>query len=214
MLKRLLEFVLWIAVALPAGSVAVRAQADPAALAARDSHQGLLVAVAPYLSPQLYKDKFRARSPYDAGIVALEVYFRNDNDSPIRLNFDTVRLVIGESRASRQKIEALTPEEVTDRVTFMSPKDPTQARRLPKIGIGQKPVHDKNWEELAGALRSASMSADLVPAHATVHGCFYFDIDHHFDWLSNASFDLADLTLVATNKALLFFQIDLAPAVR
>ena len=154
MLKRLLEFVSWIAVALPVGNVAVRAQADPAALAARDSHQGLLVAVVPYLSPQPYKDKFRARSPYDAGIVALEVYFRNDNDSPIRLNFDTVRLVIGESRASRQKIEALTPEEVTDRVTFMSPKDPH---------AGPAPSQDRHRpetrprQELGGVGRGSSV---------------------------------------------------------
>ena len=63
-------------------------------LHARDSHQDLLIAADPYVTAERYKDTFGKHSPYAAGIVAIDVYFRNDNNTPIRLNPDTIRLEI------------------------------------------------------------------------------------------------------------------------
>ena len=44
------------------------------------------------------------------------------------------------------------------------------------------------------------------------HGFFYFDVNHHYDWLSNARFYVPDLSFMLDNKALFFFEIDLAAA--
>src|ERR1035437_5100154 len=90
MLYRLLALiVLW-----PACAFAQSAQVDPLTLRTRDLHQNLLIVADPYLSADRYQGPFGKKSPYEAGIVAIAVYFRNDNDSPIRLNLETIRLVI------------------------------------------------------------------------------------------------------------------------
>jgi hypothetical protein len=162
-----------------------------------------------------YKDKFGKHTPYEAGILALEIYVRNDNDKPIRVNLSTVSLLFAETGQSRQKLSALSPEDVANRVFSKNPKDP-KAQRLPLPLPGGVPRtgRGKEWDELDASLRSAAMSSDVLPPNATVHGFFYFDIDHHYDWLSNARFELPDLAFMLDKKALFFFEVDLAPAVR
>jgi hypothetical protein len=216
MLIRLIPLGLSLGAVLLAVGPIARAQTDPASLPAHDSHQALLVAADPYVSAARYKEKFGKHTPYEAGILALEIYVRNDNDKPIRVNLNTVSLLIGQPGASRQKLDALSPENVADRVLIRNnPPDPKTSRlplplpgRVPKSGKG------KDWDEFAATLRAAAMSSDILPPNATVHGFFYFDIDRHYDWLSNARFNLPDLAFMLDNKALFFFEVDLAPAVR
>jgi hypothetical protein len=106
----------------------------------------------------------------------------------------------------------MSPDEVADRVLLKGPKDPTQ-RRFPTIpGVGVKTGKGKDWDEFAGVLRSSAITSDVIAPRATLHGFFYFDIDRHYDWLSNARFYVPDLTFMLTNKALFFFEVDLAPA--
>jgi hypothetical protein len=187
-------------------------QIDPGTLAAHDLHQGLLVAVDPYISAVRYKDKFGKRTPYDSGVLALDVFFRNDGNSPIRVNLGTIRLLIGEPGGARQKLEPLSPDDVADLVLLKPSKDPATARRFPIPGTGVKPSRDKNWEAFASVVRSAAMTSEIVAPHGTSHGLFYFDVNHHYDWLSNARLDVPDLSFMLDNKALFFFEIDLAPA--
>lgn len=199
---------------LALGGIALRAQmpADIASLRAHDAHQGLLLAVNPYTAAEPYKTKFGKHTPYEAGILALDAYFRNDTDGPIRLNLGSIRLLMGAPGDSRQRLEPLTADEVTDRILLKPVKDPSQ-RRFPVPSIGStKSGHDKNWEETAAIMRSAAMTSDLVAPHSTLHGFFYFDVNHHYDWLSNARFYVPDLTFMLDNKALFFFEVDLAAA--
>lgn len=185
--------------------------ADPASLPARDSHQGLLIAADPYTSADRYKAKFGKRTPYDGGILAIEVFVRNDNDLPIRINPKTTQLLIGAPGEARQHLDPLSPEDVADRV-LAKEKDPTPRFPIPRVGP-PPPKHDKNWEEFAGTVRSAAFATDLVPPHGTTHGFVYFDINRHYDWLGTARFDVPDLSFVNDTKPLFFFEIDLAPAV-
>jgi hypothetical protein len=187
------------------------AQTDPASLPAHDSHQGLLIAANPYISANRYKEKFGKHTPYDGGILAIELFFRNDNDSPIRVNLKTMQLLVSAPGGSRQRLDPLSPEEVADLV-LAKPKDPSPRIPIPRVGAPRK-SHDKDWEGFAGTLRSAALATDLLPPHATTHGFVYFDVDHHYDWLSTSRFDVPDLTFMTGNKALFFFQIDLAPAI-
>jgi hypothetical protein len=203
------------AVVLPLAALPMSAQApaDPATMPAHDSHQDFTVAVLPYVAPQRYTDKFGKHTPRDAGIVGLDVYFRNDNDMPVRLNLQTIRLVVEAPGEPHQKLAPLASEEVADDVLLTPPKDPTQRKRLPTIGTGLKPNRDKNWQEFNSLLRSVSMAADIIGPHTTVHGFFYFDINSQYGLLSDARLDVSDLSFMGTNKALLFFEVDLAPAV-
>src|SRR6202521_2766245 len=204
---------LWVFLVFFAGGVAARAQTDPASLPAHDAHQGLLVAANPYTHADQSKAKFGKHTPYEAGILAIDVYFRNDNDLPIRLNLRTVELRIGAPDESRQRLPSISPEDVADETLLKSAKNPQKPRvgvslpgTVPKSGRG------KDWDEFDGLLRSVAMSTEVIPPHGTAHGFFFFDINHHFDWLSNASFDVSDLEFMTNKKALLFFEVDLAPA--
>jgi len=199
--------------ALGSGSP-LRAQVDPASLPAHESHQGVTVAVKPLITEASYKAQFGGRTPYEAGVVALEVFFRNDNDKPIRVNLGNMRLLVSRPGESLQRIEPLSAEEVANRVLLNAPSDPRRPRLPNPLGNrGGNSARDKNWQELAGRLRAAGVKSDLLGPKSTVSGFLFFDVNHHYDWLSSARLDVPDLAFMLDNQALFFFQVDLAPAV-
>src|SRR5271155_5011022 len=61
------------------------ASADAAKLPAHDSHQGLLIAADPYLTSERSQEKFGKKHPYGAGLLALEVFLRNETDGPLQI---------------------------------------------------------------------------------------------------------------------------------
>jgi len=186
---------------------------DPAALPAHDEHQGLLIAVSPD-TQDASKAKFGKNNPFDRGVLGLQVYFKNESAAPIRINLSTVRLLIGRpgSEVPRQNLDPLRPDEVADRVLGTPSKDPTLRRSpVPRVPTG-KPNRSKEWNELDSLVRSAILSTDVLPPQTTTRGYFFFDLDYKFDYLSNARLEIPDLSFMLDNKALFFFEIDLAPA--
>lgn len=184
---------------------------DPASLPAHDSHQGLVIAADPYVSAERYKDKFGKHSPYDAGLIAIDLLFRNDNDLPVRVNLKTMELLVSVPGQSRQRLDPLSPEDVADRVLAKRPKDPSPRFPVPRLGAPPSP-HNKEWEEFVGDVREAGLNTDLLPPHGTAHGLVYFDIDRHYDWISSARVEVPDLAFMNDPKPLFFFEIDLGPA--
>ncbi len=198
------------------GTSPLRAQAndqiDPASLPAREMHQGVTLAVRPLVTEAAYKAQFTGKTPYEAGILALEVFIRNDNDKPIRLTLDTVRLLVERSGQPRQRIELLTAEDVADRVLLETPTNP----KLSRLPVGNRipdRSRDKNWQEFAARMKAAGLPSDIGPK-ATVRGFLFFDIASHYDWLTDARLDIPDVAFMPSNEALFFFQVDLAPALR
>jgi hypothetical protein len=192
----------------PLGLFAQTAPVDPLTLPARDTHQNLLIATDPYISPERYdKERFGKKSPHEAGIVAIEVYFRNDNDDPIRLNLGTMRLVVSPPGGERQQLEALSPEEVTDRTLLKAHANPS-IPRLP-LPIPARSGKGKAWDEMATTLRSVALSTDILPPHATTHGFLFFDLDHDFNAIRHSQIYIPDLSFMTNHKALFFFEIDL-----
>jgi len=187
------------------------ASPDPASLPAHDSHEGLLIAADPYVSAERYKDNFGKHNPFDAGLIAIDLFFRNDNDLPVRVNLRTMQLLVSIPGESRQRLDPLSPEDVADRVLAKRPKDPSPRFPVPRIGAPPSP-HNKEWEEFVGAVREAALNTDLLPPHATTHGLVYFDIDRHYDWISNARVEVPDLAFMNNPKPLFFFEIDLGSA--
>src|SRR3977135_3433557 len=85
-------------------------------LPTRDTHQKLTVAADPYVSADRYsKTLFGKTSPYEAGIVGINVYFKNDGDSPIRINPNRILLTISVPRQDHEKLLPLTPVEGAER---------------------------------------------------------------------------------------------------
>ena len=76
------------------------------------------------LTADRYKGVLGKNSPFDPGIVAIDVYFRNDNDKPIRLNFDTIRLISFAARRGTPAAGALAAEEVADRMLLKADANP------------------------------------------------------------------------------------------
>jgi hypothetical protein len=207
MVYRLLLFTLvW-----PLAAFAQTAQVDPLTLPTHDTHQNLTIAADPYISADRYtKALFGKTSPYESGIVAINVYFRNDNDSPIRLNLDTILLMIAVPRQDHEKLQPLTPEEVADRALLKARANPHATRRpFPFPGSASGSGKGKNWEEMTSTLRSLALSTEVLPPHATTHGFLFFDVNHEFDAMRYTSLYIPDLIFMTDKKALLFFEIDL-----
>lgn len=193
---------------------AAPAAVDPMSLSTRDAHQDLTIVADPYLTAARYrKELFGKRSPYDAGIVAIDVYFKNDNDLPIRLNPQTMELVISEPGQQRQRLGALSPDDVADRALLTGTSDVTAPHRFPSpFPTGGGPKHTKEWMEMSSSLRAVALGTDVLAPHATTHGFLFFDLNHDFDAIHNSHLYIPDLEFMANHKALFFFEIDLADA--
>ncbi len=193
----------------PLGAFAQTAQVDPLTLRTRDTHQNLTIAADPYISADRYnKIQFGKTSPYEAGIVAINVYFRNDNDSPIRLNLNSILLMIAAPRQDHEKLLPLTPEEVANRAILNGRVNPS-ASRFPFPSSGSASGKRKAWDEMTSMLRPLVLSTDVLPPHTTTHGFLFFDVDHQFDAIQYSSVYIPDLVFMTDKKALLFFEVDL-----
>jgi hypothetical protein len=204
--------ILTVILLMPLGAFAQSAQTDPMTLRARDAHQDLLIAADPYVSADRYKGTFGKKSPYEAGIVAIDVYFKNDNDAPIRLNPETIELVVSPPEEARQRLGPLSPEDVADRTVLNAHANPSVKRRLPFPVGGSNSGKGKDWNEMVTALRSVALGTDVLPPHATTHGFLFFDLNHEFDAVRHAHVYIPDLAFMGSNKALFFFEIDLGLA--
>lgn len=200
-----------IAVLWPLGLFAQTAQVDPMTLATRDAHQNLTIVADPFVSADRYtKETFGKKSPFDAGIIAINVYFRNDNDSPVRISLDTIRLEVSNPGDGRQHLEPLAPEDVADRTVLNAHANPAATHRpFPFPGSASNSGKSKAWNEMAASLRSVVLSTEVLPPHATTHGFLFFDMNHQFDAIRHSHVYIPDLAFMTDKKALFFFEIDL-----
>src|ERR1700687_1584529 len=51
-----------------------------------DSHEGITIGVEPWTQASRYKEKFPKKSPLAAGIVAIHISIRNDNDQGVKVD--------------------------------------------------------------------------------------------------------------------------------
>src|SRR3984893_4153538 len=207
MLRRILTFVL----VLPVGALAQSTPVDPMSLHTRDTHQDLAIIADPYLRADRYKkETFGKDSFYNAGIIAIDVYFRNDNSVPIRLNSGTIQLVISQPDQERQRLGSLSPEEVADRTLLTANSNIRAHRPFPFPSPGSGSGHSKDWTEMTTTLHSVALGSDVLPPRATTHGFLFFDLNHNFAAIRNSHLYIPDLAFMTDNKSLFFFEIDLA----
>jgi hypothetical protein len=211
----MLRTMLTIALLLPSGAWGQSASPDPMSLRTRDAHQNLTIVADPYLRAERYKrEVFGKESPYAAGIVAIDVYFKNDNDLPVRINPETIQLVISQPDQDRQRLGALSPEEVADRALLTGDANVRAPRRFPLPGSSSGSKRGKDWTEMSTALRSVALGTDVLAPHSTTHGFLFFDMNHDPDAIRYSHLYIPDLAFMTDHKALFFFEIDLADAPR
>ena len=194
---------------------AAGAQANPASLPARDAHDGVTISADPYQDEARYKERFGKKNPYKVGILAVEVFIRNDNDKPIRLKLESVRLMLAIPGADKQRLRPMTVEAVVDGVLNKGGQKANKPRPpIPIPGRGPSTGRGKDWEELETTLRSVAYENEILPPRSTVKGFFFFDMDGHYDWVEYARLYVPDLEFMHNKQALLYFEMDLAPAAR
>jgi hypothetical protein len=211
--QTIFDGLLAIALLFPSVARGQNATADPTSLRTRDAHQGLTIVADPYITAERYrKEVFGKNTPFAFGMVAIDVYFKNDNELPIRVNPETIQLVISVPDVERQRLGALSPDEVADRSVLTANANARLPSRFPFPSSSPRAKHSKEWMELSTTLHSIALGTDVLPPHSTTHGFLFFDLNHDFGAIHYSHLYIPDLAFMTNNKALFFFEIDLADA--
>jgi len=86
LMKKLLAVVVVVVLGILLGRVAAGQQGKPLRTSILDAHEGVTIGVDPWTQASRYKEKFPKKTPFAAGIVALRLSIRNDNDEAVKLN--------------------------------------------------------------------------------------------------------------------------------
>lgn len=193
---------------------AVRAQQiDVATLPARDTHEGLTVAVDPYTDAARSKERFGKKHPYQAGLLAVEVIIRNDNTRPVRLDLKELRLLLSPPGNSRQRLAPLELDVVIEKILHKEQGGPNPTvSRLPIPR--RRPDRSKDWKEIEARLAPAVFINDILPPQATVRGFLFFDLARRFEWVPYGRLYVPDLKFMDDGQALFYFEVDLSKAAR
>jgi hypothetical protein len=185
----------------------------PPKAAFSDSHEGVTIGIDPWTQASLYKEKFPKKSPFSKGIVAIHVSFRNDTDHGLKVNLQSVRMLVQISEDNRQELAPLSPDDVADTVLLKdNGKDPTARRNPLPIPLPSSGVHsarDSKWTELRDACQNAGVPSNVLAAHSTVEGLIYFDIRGELDLLQSAHMYFPNITSMGDNQPLSYFDIPL-----
>jgi hypothetical protein len=194
--------------ALIAPSIAP-AQQPPLRTASLESHEGLTISATPWTEPAKYKEKFPKKSPYAAGVLAVQVSFRNDSDDSIKVDLSSIRLTVNIDAENKQELPSLSPIELAQAVLKPGGKDPTKRSKVPLPVPIPRSGKDKNWDELQKEAQEAGVPTGVIAAHSAVQGLLYFDLQNQFDLLDTAHLYVPELVFMRGNRSLTYFDIDL-----
>jgi hypothetical protein len=173
-----------------------------------ESHEGVTISARPWTDAQLYKEKFPKKSPFTAGVLAVQVAIRNDADVGVKVGLDRIRLSFRLEDDSNQELQSLSAGQVADAILKPGSKDPTRRRvPLPITTGGNK---GKDFEELQTQAQNAAVPTSVIGAHSTVQGLLYFDLQGQFDLLKTAHLYIPDVSLMGRSDGLTYFEIDLS----
>jgi hypothetical protein len=178
--------------------------------ASLETHEGLTISAQPWTDAALYKEKFPKKSPFAAGIVAMQVIFRNDSNDSMKVSLDRIRLSFQIDQDNRQEVQPLTPAQVADQVLKPGGKDPAKSRARIPLPVSIPHNNDKHWTELEQQAEVAGVPANVIAPHSSVQGLLYFDLQGQFDLLDGAHLYVPDVLVMENNRSLTYFEIDLS----
>jgi len=208
-IRKLTLILLVLGACLPAAQQAASQQPSSLKTTSLESHEGMTITARPWTDPALYKEKFPKKSPFAAGIAAVQVAFRNDSDDSMKINLERIRLNVSLSEEDHQSLYSLTSEQAADVITHPGAKNVT-IKRLPIPLGGPKIGRDKKWMEVEKSLNDAGVQASVVAPHSTVQGLLYFDLRSQFDLLNAARLYVPEIVAIEKNRGLMYFEIDLS----
>jgi hypothetical protein len=210
-----------IAAAVVLACVSVQGQASPSAQGAHqaddslphDRHEGLSVSADAYSDPARAKDRFgKAADPLPVGILPVEVFLRNETDQPMHVDLSTIQLdVHPHGGAQDQDIDAMSLHDVAASVAHPHGPSAPEARRFP---VGLPSSTDKKADKVADVLGPLALDSDVVPPHGMIHGFVFFDLGDDMSLAESASVYVPDVTIVPSQKPLMFFEVRVGKASR
>ena len=188
------------------------AQPDPASLPAHDQHEGFLVAIDLCADAACADARFGKQNPVKAGVLPVEVYFRNDGAEPLRIRLEDIRLEVDPATGQHQELVPLSADEAAQRIAFPSGSaSPENPGTRPHIGFGL-PGRDKKADKIAAELDPLMLDTDLVGPHATVHGFLFFDLNRDFALIPDSSLYVPDIHTLNGDRRLTYFEVSLKTA--
>src|SRR5713226_4964672 len=196
-MRKLTLIVPLLALSLMASQQGVSQQPSSLKTTSLESHEGMTISARPWTDPALYKEKFPKKSPFAAGIIAVQVVFRNDSDDSMKINLERIRLNLVLSEEDHQALYPLSPEEAADVIMNPGANDPTKTRKkFPFPTAGPKIGHDKRWTEVEKTMEDAGVQASVVAPHSTVQGLLYFDLRSQFELLNSAHLYVPEIVAI------------------
>jgi hypothetical protein len=181
---------------------------SPSSWTAKDSHQGFTVAADPYTDAARIKDKFAKTDPYKAGLLAVDVFFKNDSNYPVHVDLTTVRLDIDSSDGQHFHLPALSLEQAARQIAHPNGASLPTPHRLPPILSSNE---DSKTRDAKNKLEPLALETDVVPANGTARGFVFFDVSGHFDLVPYASLYVPDVKSVASDNSMIYFEVPLGP---
>jgi len=169
-----------------------------------DQHEGLTVSADPYTDAARAKEKFGKANPLPAGILPVEVSLRNETPQPIRINLNTIQLVVHFSSGRHEDLDWLDTKSVATAVAHPTGSATPHAPRIP---VGKRGGGDSKTDKLAEVLDGLVLDTDVVPPMGTIHGFLFFDLGGDLSLAQNASLYLPEATILSSQHPLMFFEV-------
>src|SRR5271168_597393 len=136
------------------------AKQSPLQTSALESHEGVTISARPWTDAAQYKEKFPKKSPFAAGVLAVQVAFRNDSEQSVKVGLDRIRLSFNIDEDNRQELEPMKAAEVADAVLHPGAKDPTKRVRLP-LPITPSTNKGKDFQEIQNQAQNAAVPSGV-----------------------------------------------------
>ncbi len=171
------------------------------------SSQGVTIALDPLFRDNLASQVFDKNDMITRGIMPVAVVAFNDNDFPIEINGESIELVMG-----RDRVRSFAPEQF---IPALFKKTPSKLGGLNPIPIPRGAKVDSANADAMDDFTFKFFAVKTILPHGVAGGFLYFRVPQASsltEQLSSAVIYIPDLTRLDKNTRLMYFEIDLKPA--
>jgi hypothetical protein len=176
------------------------------AYAATETSQGITIAVDPLYQDALAAQVFDKTDVVSRGIMPLGIVVFNDNDFPVQIDGDSIEWLQQDERA-----RTLEPEQFLPMLFSRKSKGVSLPVPIPRSsGSEAYPVEARDDFE------HKFLAEKTIEAHQSGGGFLYFRIPQNITWVSQlagSSVYIPEIHRQDTGAEMIFFEIDLKPAV-